>query len=448
VSGDLVVLLKPGWAAGRTPPDPNAVKDNAGASGGPDITNPYNGSDGGPRNRAVAALINGPTSGCGGSNAKSYCVRQVDAAANGGWYPVLKSDRDPRVNPSKAEKPPPPNPSSGEMQYSNTQTDPGGVNAANDPNPATNPNFADDAFVPPANYPDSLAGEDPKAYGHEVQPVTVDFAPTIAALLQVSMPADQIQGRIVQEAFTGQVTPVCDTCEDIGVGELPIEEPAPPPPPPPKQPKGFDFNGLVRELRAQVVDDKAGSPYKQAKPGASMSTVKLEGDFGKPKSSVTLTFYRQVVGGAKGAKAKKRAKGKVVRVKAIARFDPFPLTRGHVVMRLKVPGIFHPSHIGVSVQQITDAKATGGKNQPKPVSCTTVKPLQPVKFMCFGPTAGDIVGITDASKLHTRKPAPRGRSRRVFGERPSPQDKVRFNNHVLRVGREGGGGPCRDAPEP
>jgi hypothetical protein len=161
------------------------------------------------------------------------------------------------------------------------------------------------------------------------------------------------------------------------------------------------------------VDDKTGASYKQAKPGASMSTVKLEGDFGKPESSVTLTFYRQVAGGARSAKAKKPVRGKVVRVKAIARFDPFILKRGHVVMRLKVPGLFHPSHIGVTVQQAdTHAKPAISNLKTKLVSCSPkVKTLTKLNFMCFGPTAGEIVGITDASKLHTRKAATRGRSR-------------------------------------
>jgi hypothetical protein len=53
VSGDLVVVMKPGWAAGRqaSPLNPSAHQI--------DDVNGYNASSGGPRNRPIAAFVNG-----------------------------------------------------------------------------------------------------------------------------------------------------------------------------------------------------------------------------------------------------------------------------------------------------------------------------------------------------------------------------------------------------
>jgi hypothetical protein len=177
--------------------------------------------------------------------------------------------------------------------------------------------------------------------------------------------------------------------------------------------KGFDFTGLVRKLTARVVDGR-NLPYAKARPGGKLSTIRLEGDFGRPESAVTLTFYR--AGPAKRGmkrtrkRGKKRTRGSAARtsLKAIARFDPFVVKRGHVVIRMKVPPLFSPTYIGVTVQEITRSKKKGSASQ---VPCTKVKPQKPLRFMCLGPKRGVIAPIADANRLHKRKPGRRVRGR-------------------------------------
>jgi hypothetical protein len=120
-------------------------------------------------------------------------------------------------------------------------------------------------------------------------------------------------------------------------------------------------------------------------------------------SAVTLTFYREIRAGA--SRAARRTN-----LKAIARFDPFAVKRGHVRMRLKIPPLFKPTYIGVTVQEITRVHAAS--NGRSPVQCTTIKPKKPLKFMCVGPKAGRIPRIVDARRLHQRKPRRGGRRHR------------------------------------
>ncbi|HVE68999.1 MAG TPA: alkaline phosphatase family protein, partial [Solirubrobacteraceae bacterium] len=279
-SGDLVVVLKRGWAVGRAAGTPF----QAGADGQP-VTNAYTASSGGPQERAVAALVNGPA-----LSEANNAVRNLDSLASSPigptevkYFPVSEPDGDP-VDPTDPDTPPvlpdePPCP--------DTATDPGGLACANDP---TDPPPTDDPDAPPWKVID-----DAEAPGHERQPVTVDFAVTISALMQLPFAAhpDQLQGRVLQEAFINPLATPCvgDACDPPEVVQQ--EEPDPPPLPPPPveviQPKGFDFYGLVQKLKARVVDSRDRT-YARAPRGSVLSTIRLEGDFGKPEAAVTLTF--------------------------------------------------------------------------------------------------------------------------------------------------------------
>jgi len=107
------------------------------------------------------------------------------------------------------------------------------------------------------------------------------------------------------------------------------------------RPRGFDFTGLVRGLTARVVDGN-NRPYSNARRGSLLSTIRLEGDFGKPEAAMTLTFYKAAGGRGRA----RRAQGARRTLKAIARFDPFIVRRGHVTIRLKVPPLFSPPTSG------------------------------------------------------------------------------------------------------
>jgi hypothetical protein len=168
-------------------------------------------------------------------------------------------------------------------------------------------------------------------------------------------------------------------------------------PPQVRRERGFDFYGLVRRLTARVVDNGNHS-YASAKPGSSLSTIRLEGDFGKPEAALTLTFYRRVASGRtrKGRRAARPT------LKAIARFDPFIVKRGHVVIRLKVPALFTPTHLGLTVREV--ARGRGGRSQAAASEpCSELKTTRPVRFRCTGPAQAMIVPIADASRLHQRK---------------------------------------------
>jgi hypothetical protein len=377
-SGDLVVVLEPGWATGRAAGTPNP---GGTLQVSQPWSNPYTASSGGPRERAVAALINGPL-----KSDDPGAVRNLDTFAPGAnYYPVSNKSVDPKDH----NNPPPAN-------------DPACPGSGTDPSTAT-----DFGGLACANSPENV-GDDAGTTGHEAQPVTVDFAVTISALMKVPFDShpEQLQGRVLQEAFlNGLATPcVGEDCDPPPPEPPPPAEPEPLPPPPVEviRPPGFNFHGLVRRLKARVVDGD-NHTYPQAKPGALMSTVRLAGDFGKEEAAVTLTFYRKVRAGQSHAAS-------VTHLRAIARFDPFAVKRGHVVMRLKIPPVFKPTYVGLTVQEITRVHAAS--NGRSPVQCTTIKPKKPLKFMCVGPKAGRIPRIVDARRLHQRKPRRGGRRHR------------------------------------
>jgi hypothetical protein len=434
-SGELVVTAGKGWAFGRaaTVEDPVA---------GPEpITNAYPASAGGPRNRAIAAFINGP--------------ERVVAAMNRPtpWHPVTKGadTGDERQEPAFAT--------------------------------------AAEANANP--------GDDANAVGHELQPETVDFMPTAAALLKISVGQRQLVGRLLTEAFELKLK-FEEEVEDIGEGDPDEPEPPapppiiiPPPPPPPDPPDpgpGYDFHGLLRKLRAQVIDAD-GKSYAKAKPSSLMSHMVIKADFGKPLTMVTLTFYREVLStqdrtfvrrcstlsapGQRSAclgkivgqtsqglagdrkrceqeedaskkqacryevktrgkfeKQKKRScvsilsnrlrrarsgQTRVIRkalnapcLVPLAKFDPFTVKRGQVELKLKVPTAYSPSQIGMTVQEVrkmTAEERTAAREDMKDPD----KPLFP--YVGFGRKAGTIVGIADADQLHHQKPGGRARGR-------------------------------------
>jgi hypothetical protein len=187
ISGDLVIELKPGWSAGRLVPSTSGV-----TSGDPDaITNPYLASDGSPRDRPIAVVIDGP----------SNIVQKLDPATGtadsswGGRYPVLK-DNPKGADGSDPDAFDPSCPTPDKLAHdqvrfpTNGQTD-DGVIQANWPSGS-----AEDAATAQASL------DDADAPGYICQAETVDFAPTIASLLGVNMPSNQIQGRLLREAFS------------------------------------------------------------------------------------------------------------------------------------------------------------------------------------------------------------------------------------------------------
>jgi type I phosphodiesterase/nucleotide pyrophosphatase len=380
-SGDLVVEFERGWAAGRAA----GVPYQGGVTGQP-TTNANTASAGGPQERAVAALINGPS-----QSSVPGAVRNLDSlgASQIGlsqikYYPVSNG----AVDPSDRNNPPPVD----DPACPDTVADPGGLSCANDP---------------------TQVGDDAESVGHEAQPVTVDFALTISALMQLPFEShpDQLQGRVLQEAFLNALaTPCVGDCEPQEIVQEEPEPPPLPPPPPPEivQPEGFNFHGLVRDLDAIVVDSR-NRPYARARRGSRLSTIRLEADFGRPETAVTLTFYRKATAGSRPARG-----ARVVRLKPIARFDPFVVKRGHVTMRLKVPPLFKPTYVGIHVREIART-ASGRRLLSGGQPCTKLKTRKPVPFRCTGPTRGVILPIADAGRLHKQKGVvkkPRSRNRR------------------------------------
>jgi type I phosphodiesterase/nucleotide pyrophosphatase len=328
--GQLLVTTKAGWAFGRVVPgeqpaddDPEAVPDAG------EATNPYAASDGGPRNRAIALIMNGPKSG-------PRTVRQVEGDAM-----AVKGGSE---SPEACH---------------------GGAGAT--------------AAV--ANAPETMA-DDSAAPGHECQPETVDVAMSLAAMLKVSLGAQQApQARFLNEAFV----PKLGEEEQAPVVQEEIHEEPPPPDPPPVIIRSssvqvippppfvdpFPFRGLVRRIRVRVTDAN-GRPFAKARRGARMSTIEVRADFGKPESLVTLTFYRRAAG-----------TGRRSRLKSIARFKPFAVKRGPVRLRLKIPPQFHPTHLGLLVQEVKSE----GPRVKRPV----------------GKPGGGIAAIAGAGRLHARK---------------------------------------------
>jgi hypothetical protein len=463
--GDLFVVLGRGWAAGRAlGTTEQADIDDHNKSN----TNPFTASGGGPHERAVAALVNGPA-----ESTETGAVRNLDTftGAQGldqvRYYPVSEDPVDPSDNDN-----PPPVPPRDRQACPDISTESGADNQT------------DLGGLACANHPDKVP-DDADATGHEAQPETVDFAITISALMKLPFDThqNQLQGRVLQEAFVNRLTTPCVSdcepppppqCNDVGaftVSPEPVtvefscadakdapltytivSSPAngtlgpvngstvtytPHPgfydndtftymatsangasevatatvgviePPKVVQLPGFTYTGLLRGLKAAVVDSR-NQPYRRAKRGSRLSTIRLEADFGKPETAVTLTFYRRAP--AARSKPSRRARGsrraRRVRLKPIARFDPFVVKRGHVTMRLKVPKLFKPTYVGMTVRQVVRPRGAAGAQ-----ACTRLKTQKPVRFSCTGPSAGRIVRIADARYLHKRKPGGRARTR-------------------------------------
>lgn len=175
-SGDLLVVMAPGWRSGR--PAPGASQEllqGLIGAGEPDhITGPYPGVSGGPRNRSIAALVNGPQDSSGIRN-----LRSVNT--NFDYYPVGTTSQggpddpkptcDPRIVPKYADQPGNP-----------------AVVQANSPETT---DLADDANAP----------------GHECQAEIADIGLTIAGLMKLPVRFQQIGGRLLYEAFDEGVMP-------------------------------------------------------------------------------------------------------------------------------------------------------------------------------------------------------------------------------------------------
>jgi len=475
-SGDLVLLLERGWAFGRAAGLPRTADEEQ------PLTNPNTTSAGGPQERAVAALINGPSvAGSTGVAVRNLGTRGVK------YYPV----RTESWTPSDPDEQPPVD----KQKCPDTTADPG-------ENPGASP---DPGGLTCANKPEEVV-DDAEDSGHEAQPVTVDFAITISALLQLPFDPEQLQGRTLQEAFvtkleTGDESepPFPPQCEDVaeltqsgapvtvalvcddevdspltyriasgpangtlgpivngsvtytpaagfsGVDSFTYQaasahgssEPAiafvtVAEPPIITRPPEFDFYGLARKLKARVVDSR-GQTYARARRGSLLSTIRLEGEFGKPEAAVTLTFYRRVTVTTRPRRARprraprsRRARPRrarvvrVVRLKPIARFDPFVVKRGHVKMSLKVPKLFRPTYVGLTVREIART-ASGSRRRTGAQPCTKLRTRKKVPFRCMGPTRSAIVRIADANRLHKRKPKGRAAPKRKPGRRAAPR---------------------------
>src|SRR5213076_95398 len=83
-AGDLVVITDPGWALGREAPLPTTDSADGSTIAATDVVNPFNASDGGPRDRAIFALVNGPDA--------QTVVPWPTSGPGGGRYPVTASD--------------------------------------------------------------------------------------------------------------------------------------------------------------------------------------------------------------------------------------------------------------------------------------------------------------------------------------------------------------------
>jgi hypothetical protein len=351
-SGDLVIVASQGWSTGRAAPTPmtDASEEDTGQLPITDTEDPYTGSAGGPRNRAVAAIVNGPAGGQG--------VRQV----SGSFYPVTKG------------------PDEGEFTGS--------------PEAAT-------TSVTEAN---KAPGDDADDDGHERQPITVDFAPTIAALLRVPLEDEQLHGRFLQEAFHRELAfPVDEVVETFEPEPDPVIEdppppepevviiPPPPPPPAPPPPKTWDFDGLLGKVKVAVGDPK-GRLRPRWRPGTLLDRLVIVGDFGKPLSAVKLSFYRKRRDRTAGA-------GRTV-VRTLATFDPFSIKRSRrAKLTLRVPKVFKPTHVGIVVQQ---ARKRSRREISRARRSSKGKPVP--TFVGYGVKMGAIYRIKDARYLHRRAP--------------------------------------------
>jgi hypothetical protein len=227
--------------------------------------------------------------------------------------------------------------------------------------------------------------------------------------------------------------------QDLGVVDTQPEPPppaqdivVPPPPPPPPPPPEYDFYGLLRDVTA-TVSDANGCDWAEAKAGTKLDFLKVEADFGKELEALTLTFYSKLPAAtapqqrriahkaawrfarAAAAPAKKcgpanaEATTSVVRssrtgalqLKTVAQFKAFTVKRGHVVLKLLVPDQFKPDHVGMIAQEAKQVAARGKAADGTPLP----------NFVAFGAKAGGIYPIKDASRLHARKSAARGKAK-------------------------------------
>ena len=353
-SGDLVIVTKPGWGAGPVVSlDGDPFEDDAGiAPTGGEATDPYIGLPGGPRNRAVAAIVNGPGGTLG--------VRQVSPKR----YPVTTAAvncDDPPANPT--------------AKYSLAQA---------------NANPEDDTY--------DISGGGP--VGNACQPENVDFAPTIAALLQVGIDSDQLGGRFLQEAFLRKLE--FPDIERLVDPPPPKQEPPkvvvlPPPPPPlaPKPPATWRYSGLMRRMRA-TVGDRRGHLYPEVREGKKLDYLILRADFGKPLAAVKLTFYQRVEDSAQARDAREQRR---TVVKTLATFKPFSVRRARrAKLTLKVPEIFEPTHVGVVVRRARrltrrEIRAARARHEGEDVP----------NFKAYGPRAGGIFRVRYARQLHSRR---------------------------------------------
>jgi hypothetical protein len=475
--GDLVVVMKPGWGAGKAVPtqsDLQLLLEESG-SGTNLLTNPYPASTGGPRNRAVAAIINGFA--LGDSGVRSLSANETRQAPGGGEfdrYPVAAEKQGEEDNPLCVDTGSP-------------------LPLAEQDLAAANANPEDDA------------NED----GHECQAEVLDFAPTVAALLKVSMPAEQICGRILNEAFNNEIVAPVDTeqlpfaaftlgpyaapegqthaqvftksptfefeasedtrivvdCGEEIVLETTFEcrldstsEEAYEPCTSPSQigplAKGFheycvravsgeartepdcakfevvdffDFEGLIRDLRAKVTD-RSGNTFAKAPKKRVLNRIQISGDYGRPLSAVTLTLYKQTRRKKKlcgspvfrpkeavSAKSSRRAAAASVNaaksagcpLTGLARFKPFKIDRGHIDLRLQIPRDYRPTHVGVTVQEVLLRTLTPDQQAACKKSESLLCLYQPT-----GVAEGGIVKIVGANKLHAVKGKKKKRKRR------------------------------------
>jgi type I phosphodiesterase/nucleotide pyrophosphatase len=449
VSGELVVALKPGWATGA-------------AASATDLTNPYPASDGGPRDRPIAAIVNGP----------SGVVRQI-GTSSGGRYPVMASDpKDDQLEPGC----------------------PASVLDANVRFPASATSDGVDA----ANA-DAASLDDADASGYLCQAEIVDFAPTIASLLKINTPPQQLAGRLLREAFAQPLPAACQECQPVIPTTFlkagPIAKEGAPPldvaahyvtfrfssdPRPPAvkywcsfdgsafercgrketEFKGtrsktlgplavglhsfevkaesaagfdptpqhvdfrvipfFDFEGLLRRIGA-FVTDKKGHPAKRssllvdrkgkeervravAKRGARLDHLDVRAELGRPFTRISITLYRELQYPAGFCNPNECG------LNALVRFPTFTMGRGPVDMIFAVPkrltGISTPDHVGVFIQELRlndQSKTAACRQNPS----LTVGPKKHKRKYCtftpVGPVRGQIIKIQQAKMLHKRK---------------------------------------------
>jgi hypothetical protein len=410
--GQLVVELAPGWAAG---PLANLVVDTStvpqpSVSSPSDPVDPYAASTGGPRDRAVAAIVNGPSSGSGSSSVVQFPdSNPQDKSSGDGLAPFL----DPHTYPQSWDS------STDTSKYvcdSRFMLS----HAAFSDNPSGGTTAVDQANADPADDTAALGSPVFKSeldsfapQGSECQAQTIDFAPTIEAIQGIGSSSSQKNGnetsdnRFLDEAFTkclgGNTTnlsgPICGNTETKG-NPTPPKHQAPPPvvePPPvkiyvgPKPPKPYDFHGLIRNIEAQVVDQR-NHTVADAAPGTYLSSLRITADFGKDNSAVTITLYKR------SSAAADHPHDARTPLTAIVRFCPFIVPRDpNVELRFVVPTTYQPDHVGLAVREARKLNAATAPG------CTKG---QHSAFIAVGPMKGAIVPILDAPLLHKLKPCP------------------------------------------